>query len=504
MDNEQYKKLSEIAREIINFSRSRIILNFRFFDVPLSRITFVEDLDSFYCNGKFIIYNPEFITKAFETSEVLPLRIIIHSLMHCILGHVYAFGSSFEEVELWNACCDISVEALILDLLNQNIYLPTDDKKKNFIYDLNLKVKKLMADKLFEAALSDPHLKTSILNNADLFKMDDHTYWYDPLDGMKNDSQNGDSNKNKDSDKENNDSKNQNNKNSDEENKENNESSSNEPSQGNDNKNKQEGFTEKAKNPVVYYNKDQEQQEDWQNISDRMITEIEDFAKGIGTAPGELINALKANAKEEYDYETFLKKFAHVHEAMMINDEEFDYVLYTYGLSLYKNMPIIEPLEYKDKKLLKTFIIAIDTSGSTYGDLVEKFLRKTFNILKDCGMFTKRCEIRIVQCDARVQHVDIVHNLKEIDKMFSNFQIYGGGGTSFIPVFSYVDKLIKDKEIGRLDGLIYFTDGQGEFPRKKPSYRSAFVFVEHDEYDWNNYDIPSWAIKLIINEKELK
>ena len=47
MDNEQYKKLSEIAREIINFSRSRIILNFRFFDVPLSRITFVEDLDSF-------------------------------------------------------------------------------------------------------------------------------------------------------------------------------------------------------------------------------------------------------------------------------------------------------------------------------------------------------------------------------------------------------------------------------------------------------------------------
>ena len=33
-------------------------------------------------------------------------------------------------------------------------------------------------------------------------------------------------------------------------------------------------------------------------------------------------------------------------------DEEFDYILYTYGLQLYENMPLVEPLEYKDGRLI--------------------------------------------------------------------------------------------------------------------------------------------------------
>ena len=30
---------------------------------------------------------------------------------------------------------------------------------------------------------------------------------------------------------------------------------------------------------------------------------------------------------------------------MKINDDEFDYIFYTYGLKLYEKMPLIEPLE---------------------------------------------------------------------------------------------------------------------------------------------------------------
>lgn len=31
-----------------------------------------------------------------------------------------------------------------------------------------------------------------------------------------------------------------------------------------------------------------------------------------------------------------------------VNREKFDYVYYTYGLKLYRNMPLIEPLEYRE------------------------------------------------------------------------------------------------------------------------------------------------------------
>ena len=61
-------------------------------------------------------------------------------------------------------------------------------------------------------------------------------------------------------------------------------------------------------------------------------------------------------------------------ETMKVNDEEFDYIFYTYGLKLFKNIPLIEPLEYKEEKRIRDFVVAIDTSGSTSGETVQKFL----------------------------------------------------------------------------------------------------------------------------------
>lgn len=61
---------------------------------------------------------------------------------------------------------------------------------------------------------------------------------------------------------------------------------------------------------------------------------------------------------------------------MKLNDDEFDYIFYTYGMNLYGNIPLIEPLEYKDVKQIKEFVIAIDTSGSTSGALVQTFVKK--------------------------------------------------------------------------------------------------------------------------------
>ena len=81
-----------------------------------------------------------------------------------------------------------------------------------------------------------------------------------------------------------------------------------------------------------------------------------------------------------------------------------------------------------------------------------------------------------------------------------HFQVQGMGGTDFRPAFAYVDALLEKKRFRKLRGLIYFTDGYGIYPLKKPVYDTAFVFFREDYQD---VDVPPWAIKLILGEEEL-
>ena len=164
-------------------------------------------------------------------------------------------------------------------------------------------------------------------------------------------------------------------------------------------------------------------------------------------------------------------------------------------------MPLIEPLEYKEVKAIKEFVIAIDTSGSTSGELVQKFVQKTYNILKSTESFFTKINLHIIQCDEDIQE-DVKFTCQEdFDEYLKTMQIHGLGGTDFRPVFQYVDHLRKEKEFHNLKGLIYFTDGFGTFPEKKPDYHTAFVFVD-DNY--NNPDVPPWAIKLVLQEDEIQ
>ena len=48
--------------------------------------------------------------------------------------------------------------------------------------------------------------------------------------------------------------------------------------------------------------------------------------------------------------------------------------------------------------------------------------------------------------------------------------------------------------------LIYFTDGYGVFPEKKPDYPTAFVFV-NERYEIP--EVPPWAIKLVLEPEEI-
>ena len=86
--------------------------------------------------------------------------------------------------------------------------------------------------------------------------------------------------------------------------------------------------------------------------------------------------------------------------------------------------------------------------------------------------------------------------------MMEGFSVRGFGGTDFRPAFDYVEMLRRRGELTDLKGMIYFTDGLGQFPEKTPDYDVAFVFVE----DGAEYlpPVPPWAMKIVLTSDEIE
>ena len=101
-------------------------------------------------------------------------------------------------------------------------------------------------------------------------------------------------------------------------------------------------------------------------------------------------------------------------------------------------------------------VLAIDTSGSTGGDL-PRFASELVNLLDTFGQY----ELKVICCDRQIQSVETFTQETPFDGRAVKFK--GGGGTSFRPVFDYLKKNPGEEQI-----LIYFTDGYGDIPEKPP------------------------------------
>ena len=101
-------------------------------------------------------------------------------------------------------------------------------------------------------------------------------------------------------------------------------------------------------------------------------------------------------------------------------------------------------------------VLAIDTSGSTTGDL-SRFASELVNLLNTFGEY----DLTVICCDAKIQSVETYTAYKPFDTGKITFN--GGGGTSFKPVFRYVGKHLPGTQL-----LMYFTDGEGDLPDKPP------------------------------------
>lgn len=234
--------------------------------------------------------------------------------------------------------------------------------------------------------------------------------------------------------------------------------------------------------------------EQWRKLSQQVKTELRSFA-GAKHSVKSLEQNLGEATREQYDYGEILRRFAVSGEELTVSQEEFDYIYYTYGLTHYGNLPLIEPLEYRESKKVREFVIAIDTSASCDGDAVKAFLRKTYSLLKGYENFFTKFNIHILQCDNQVQSDRKLTCEGDLEMFLQEGKLTGFGATDFRPVFQYVEKLRDSGEFENLKGLLYFTDGYGIYPERMPDYQVIFAFLEEDE---NRGPVPPWSMKVIV------
>jgi len=116
---------------------------------------------------------------------------------------------------------------------------------------------------------------------------------------------------------------------------------------------------------------------------------------------------------------------------------------------------------------LLRIVIAIDTSGSVDETLLAEFLGEINSIMQSYPNY----EIDVITADAKIQSHKVFLPGESLD-----YEVSGGGGTDFRPVFEYIDSYIDYPTL-----LLYFTDGLGTFPDNEASYDVMWIMPEEKE-----------------------
>lgn len=463
-----FRRADGLAREVLDLARSTLLVHLRFLDLALSRFTPVSYPGTLATDGQKLFYDVYYLLNAYRQEQNRPVRDYLHMVLHCVFHHLFT-GPGIDR-RCWDLACDIAVEAAIRDLDLPCAACRRDRTQEETLAALAEQVHPLTAEKLYRHFLDQNLRPDQIAQLRQPFLADDHRAWYLPVKGGSSAGGEGQE----------------------------------PPPEGGiparDKQGRGGSSARRKQDPRSGTEERKELEKAWKEISRRIQVDLETASRRHGLDAGSLVQSLRPVTREHYDYADFLRRYMSLGEVVQVNNDEFDYIFYTYGLSLYGNMPLVEPLEYKEVRRIREFVVAIDTSGSVSGDLVQRFVTKTYNILRQQENFFTKINLHIIQCDAQIQEDAHITCQRDFEDYLAHMELHGFGGTDFRPVFQYVDQLIRDGAFTNLRGMIYFTDGAGIFPERKPDYDAAFVFVGDEGLD---PDVPVWAIKLVLQSEEI-
>ena len=460
------EQLEETGNKILNSVRTELYLSMRFMGPALGSLGFVMDLSTrtVGTDAAFIRFNPTWLLRNYiEKPEILN-RTYMHMLMHCLFRHMFS-AKEHEDEELWDLSCDIAVESVVDSMDYPVIWRVTSDFRQEWYEKLEKELSVLTAEKIYQYFMlrkRDPYLEESLRQE---FALCDHSFWQ----RMK------------------------------EEPPEQNPQPQQSPQTQNEQQNDQKENAQEKNTDAAPLGSMDPKEEEWKEHAKRIESDMETYAKDAAEDAGKLGWMLKLQNRVRKSYKEFLKRFAVVREEVTVDMDSFDYGFYMYGLSHYGNMPLIEENEYREAKKIEELVIAIDTSASCKEKLVQQFLNETGAILRQQENFFHKVNIRIIECDNQIQKDIRITNLDDIEKYTEQFAVSGGYGTDFRPVFSYVEKLQNAGELKDLRGLMYFTDGCGEYPKKPTGYQTVFVFYGDGDKE---VKVPDWAVKLYLSEGE--
>lgn len=118
-------------------------------------------------------------------------------------------------------------------------------------------------------------------------------------------------------------------------------------------------------------------------------------------------------------------------------------------------------------------VIAVDSSGSISDAELQEFVTEI-----DALKSQVHAQISLLACDVAL-HADCPWHFAATEAIRVPHNLAGGGGTRFTPVFQWIEK-----QGGRPDALIYFTDAMGEFPEHEPPYAVLWLVKGRGKVPW--------------------
>ena len=516
LEAQQEPQLNEVvalARDVLELARSMIVADNQFLAAPMGQLELKSGALSslaFATDATTCYFDPELVLAQFAQAGQAPVHDLIHVLVHYILLHPYV-GADIESRN-WNLAVDVAAEMLVSEIAGRR-----DGWRGDSIEHTLTKLSEDFAGKLTAERLYRALKRGDYADKKDewepLFRVDDHSAWYPQASDELNTQQGANQSQGSDDATSGSQSHMQSQSVPQGE-----RAASSQPSEEDIKQQAQDrqsdeaggaagseaGDTQKQepKARPHFSAEDFEQARDkWKRAAKSMKVDLETLSRKRGENMGGFMRELEVTQHEQIDYRDFLRQFAIRNEDMRLSDDEFDYVFYTYGLELYGDMPLIEPLEYKSIKRVRDFVVVIDTSSSVTGKIVQQFIDATFDVLMSSESFFEKVNIHIIQCDTQVRSDTKITSINELDRWRKNIKLYGFGGTDFRPAFTYINKLYHSGEFDDLGGVIYFTDGWGVYPEQMPPYKTAFCFYDEDH---RPELVPAWAIQLTLHPGEFE